>query len=161
MGIVSKTNKAYRKFLYSSYSHLYHRVHEIDQSECYYCGEPREAYDHVPPLHVVDQVSTEKIRELDINLLLLPSCTHCNSLLGSKHLVTIGERLDHLHKKLSDKYEKDSVLWSEEELEEMSYTFQLFIKARSATMSGLLSRIRHIEKKIVEDYENPLSYSMH
>jgi hypothetical protein len=75
----------------------------------------------------------------------VPSCSECNTILGDRHLTTLTERADYVFKRLSTKYDKAFVLWSDEDISEMSKEFQKSIRARKRSLSLLLTRVRHAE----------------
>ena len=75
------------------YGHLYEFDPREDRMKCCYCGDVRECVDHVPALHVVDMLGSKKVRELDVDFFLYPSCSKCNSTLHTSFLLTYEERL--------------------------------------------------------------------
>lgn len=127
------------------YSHLYVRHHyEGDHERCFYCGDARDGVDHVPPLDTVEYVTPEVLRKLKIPLVLIPSCLDCNMQLGAKALGIVEERLDYLLRKLQEKYNKEAVDWTEEEIKEMSPMFQRMIRGRARRVNEIAARINGI-----------------
>ena len=148
-------SKQVRKTLMKIYGHLYSRHIYEDDSRCFYCGDYRTGFDHVPPLFVVDGVTTAVLRRMEIPLVLVSCCTNCNSLLGAKRIATTMERTCHLYSRLTAQYEKSVALWSPEELLEMSDMFRKMIKARNRMNVQLLFRIRNLEKRMLDHDSHP------
>lgn len=57
----------------------------------------------------------------------------------------------YLNRKLNEEYEKKSVLWSEEELAEMSIDFQRQIRAKQSVKFVIIDRIRGIQWRMVNE----------
>lgn len=75
-----------------------------------------------------------------IKFLLIPCCTNCNKILSDRALFTTLSRTQYVKEKLEIMYEKAVALWSEDEILEMSPTFQKVIKAKAAKLKILHER---------------------
>jgi len=71
---------------------------------------------------------------------LVNSCSDCNRALADRGLFTLQERADFIRKRLENKTEK-IVLWTKEEVKEMSDRFQKTILAHQALQNTLLERL--------------------
>jgi hypothetical protein len=127
------------------YGHLYEFDPREDRMKCCYCGDVRECVDHVPALHVVDMLGSKKVRELDVDFFLYPSCSKCNSTLHTSFLLTYEERLSFLYNHYLKKADKET-FWSIDEIEELGGSLRDMIVARQKQLRReLLDRIRGIE----------------
>jgi hypothetical protein len=129
--------------------HFFEKHPEERYAGCYYCGELCDNKDHVPPLNWIESQRVAEWIKRGYELLLVKSCASCNSLLGDKPLFTLADRAQHVAEELEKKYERDSALWSNEEIKEMSPLFQRMIRARKEAVQGLLRRIRHSQWRAI------------
>ncbi len=85
-------------------------------ADCWYCGEPAETEDHVPPLAAI-----EKLKTPDRHRWLIPSCRECNGLLSSRPHRNPVERREALRNLLARRYARliASPGWTSAELEEI------------------------------------------
>jgi hypothetical protein len=139
--------KSERKKLLSLYGHLYERHYEVDPNVCFYCGDTREVLDHRPPLAVLDDIGSERMRSLEIPFVLIPCCTGCNSCLGSKAFLTAQEATSHMVKKLEKDYDARMSLWTDAEIREMSPMFKTIIRAKREMLKRLHSRLVFAQKR--------------
>lgn len=79
-----------REFLERHYGPLYKRPEGISETECFYCGDRATCTDHVPALSTVDVLSPKRL--VGHRLLLIPACTHCNSILSNKMYLDVKTR---------------------------------------------------------------------
>lgn len=133
--------RIYGKF-YSQ--HYYSRPPEI-RGDCYYCGEFADTIEHVPPVSRIEERSIAEWKASGIDIFTVRCCSHCNSMLGAKRLLTIEERLAYIENQLTKKYERESKLWSASEIAEMSPEFRRTITARQNKKIQLLERIRNVQ----------------
>lgn len=115
---------------------------------CFYCGEPASGRDHCPPLVWADQFTRAQQRRDEVKFLLVPSCSHCNSILGSRALFTPLERVEYVAKRLEDMYERQAHLWSEDEIKGMSPMFQKSIRGRKRQLDALRDRVRAAQWRV-------------
>lgn len=141
--------------LLSRYGFLYQRVFGTDASRCFYCGSPRECLDHRPPLSTLDAIGVRAMQRAKIPLFLVPACNDCNLRLSDRPLPTIEEAADYLYRRLDAEYEKRFNLWTDPEISEMSPMFQKMIRARRAQLVTLNSRVRHLQRLLVDNAAFP------
>lgn len=149
-------NRKQRKHIISIYGHLYKRhlynVHPASEG-CYYCGAGAESIDHMPPLAWVDLLCPSKKmgkgRSKQI-CLLMAACLDCNQRLGDRPLFSLIERVRHIENSLLKKYENESSLWTDDEINEMGPEFRRTLKARRVKYQWLLQRIRHVQWRVGE-----------
>ena len=114
------------------YQQLYKEWSLVDQSDrfkCYYCGEPASTKDHQPPISVIDRFITS---DFGFECVMVPCCTHCNSMLGAYASTTLADRFYELKNRLRDKYKKFFRLagvWEIEELMELGDSLRSMILA--------------------------------
>ena len=95
---------------------------------CVYCGGVAEARDHVPCLAWIDSIDIEIYQE-DYNLIKVPSCTNCNSILSDSYLLTINSRKKRILNKLKEDKNNRVPEWSKRELSEVSKELRTSIEA--------------------------------
>ena len=83
-----------RKQIQAVYSRLYTSPPDVNDNVCFYCGRHASDMDHVPPLTFADAAGMSGL--VGIKLLLIPSCSECNSLLSNKPLTTARLRAQYL-----------------------------------------------------------------
>ena len=149
MAKTCRTNKERRR-LYATYNTLYvtHYAESAGKGMCFYCGEPASTIDHCPPLSWIEAMTINDWMKAKTPLVRIHSCFDCNKLLGNKPLFTAYERAAFLEKLLLNKYEKQSTLWSGDEIKEMSYMFHLQIKAKLEKSKRLLERARNLQARL-------------
>ena len=81
-------------------------------------------------------------KKAKISFLTVRCCKNCNSTLSDRGLFTPLSRVTWVRSKLETRYERESTLWSEEEIAEMSPQFQKSIRGRAALLRILIERIR-------------------
>jgi hypothetical protein len=145
----SKNSKE-RKRLYQIYNRLYEMHYSESSSKgcCFYCGEPASTIDHCPPLTWIEAMTVNEWLKAKIPLVKIHSCSDCNKVLGTKPIFTLYERAAYLEKDFLNKYEKQSTLWSNDEIKEMSYMFQLQIKGKIEKAKILLVRARNLQNRL-------------
>ena len=149
-----KRSEIERKRLLAQYGHLYSN-HEYERMPgglgCFYCGEPPSSKDHIPALSAVDLKEPRRWRDDGIKFLLVPSCTHCNSLLGRRQLFTPAARAEYIATRLELTYDRQAALWRDDEIAEMGPEFQRTIRARQRSLSDLLQRVRAAQWRFVRE----------
>lgn len=149
--------KRERDRLLTTYGRLYHW--HIPPGEgrhkCFYCGDFAGTADHCPPLSWLESQTTEAWARMGVPFVLISSCSDCNKRLGDRPMFTALERTEYLKAALEQRYEKESTLWSEDELAEMSSEFQRTIKARQAKTKELLVRARHAQWRVLQEESFP------
>jgi|6_EtaG_2_1085325.scaffolds.fasta_scaffold21368_5 hypothetical protein len=110
---------------------------------CTYCGDAAEDLDHVIPhsyASYTDKRSYEKTK-------VVPCCKKCNSLLGNKKYLAIGERASYLLDRYKIKVNKLLSLpeWTEEELEDMADFFKKSIKEDIYLKEKLIEKLNVLE----------------
>lgn len=100
--------------------------------DCIYCGQPRTCYDHFPPRHTGVRRG-----------FLLPACTECNSTLGGRSGLDLGERFDFVKRRLRDKNKRllDTPQWSDEELDELGPNLRRQAAAWTSNKSVIEKRL--------------------
>ena len=109
------------------YGHLYSNYGSMKDG-CVYCGGVAEARDHVPCLAWIDSIDIEIYQE-DYNLIKVPSCTNCNSILSDSYLLTINSRKKRILNKLKEDKNNRVPEWSKRELSEVSKELRTSIEA--------------------------------
>jgi len=143
-----------RNLMLARYGGFYEFQDFGDRMKCCYCGDIREAIDHIPALSVVDGVGMKEIRKRKIKLITVPSCWSCNSRLHDKPLATYSERLVYLYNDLQNKLDK-SVLWSKEDLDELGGNLKKMVVAKQLQIRReLLLRLRGMEARMASVYIN-------
>lgn len=90
-------------------------------------------------------------RRQGIKFLLLPACDECNRALGDKPYFTPAERAAFIEQRLTQVYERQATLWTEDEIREMSPQFQKSIRARRKQLVALLGRVRAAQWRVVRE----------
>ncbi len=145
------SKKAERARLSRTYNHLYtpHSFEGQNVRECFYCADPAETRDHCPPLSWVETRKQEAWRDAGVAFVTVPCCAPCNGLLGRKGLFTLKERADYLEQRLSAKFDRESTLWSEDEIDEMGPSFQKTIRARQKAVDDLARRVQNAQARSI------------
>jgi len=146
------SKKAERARLSRIYNHLYtpHSFEGQNIRECFYCGDPAETRDHCPPLSWVETRQQDAWRDAGVPFLTVPCCTPCNSLLGGRGLFTLKERVDYVEQRLSIKFDRETTLWSEDEIGEMSPSFQRTLRARQHAVDALAKRVQNAQARSID-----------
>lgn len=121
-------------------------------AECVYCGDRANSVDHWPP------------RSYGAYGLLMPACKECNSLLGTMHPTSLGERIKTLKYLLRVRYAKYLRIpdWSEDELCEMGHAMHSSIVVGIAKKHVVRKRIAwNVESylSLIDDYSSIVAFS--
>lgn len=100
---------------------------------CVYCGQNATCKDHVMPLKVASQLDLtnkylwEKIKHL---MVLVPSCSECNSIAGSEVFENIRDKRSYIQNVLKKKHRKwlRHVEWDQEDIEELGPNMLVEVK---------------------------------
>ena len=148
-----------RKQLLARYGRMY-SWYEFERMPggfgCFYCAEPADTMDHCPPLSQVECMRMSDWRRRGVKFWKIPACMHCNTILGNRLLVTPFERLRRVEAELLDRFERKSVVWTDEEIAEMSPEFQRTIRARMSGVNILLGRVRAAQWRYVRESSREL-----
>jgi hypothetical protein len=128
-----------REIMLKTYGQRYER-HWSSRVGCFYCGDKWTELDHCPPLSWCDSKDHRWFKQRKIGFYLVNSCSDCNRALADRGLFTLQERADFIRKRLENKAEK-IVLWTKQEIKEMSERFQKTILARQSLQNTLLERL--------------------
>ena len=131
-------------------SHVYKRVKSFDLTKCYYCDETRECIDHSPALAVAIKMDIDTFKESGGELLLIPSCSKCNNMLGHSLLFTPLERLDHLRTKYLKLIEKLDKGWEEDEFEDLGYNLRILVESKFLLVNMYKNKVKNIESRMAE-----------
>ena len=134
--------------LLRQYSSLYKRAN-VDLSICAYCSFQRQCLDHVPPLNWIESFDIERYQKRGGEFWLYPSCARCNAWLGAKELFTYQERLGYLYERYTKAVERESALWTKEEIDELGYSLQVMVKARQHFLKELMKAHRGVETNVI------------
>lgn len=143
-----------RTYLIQTYGHLYKKFFPEDPG-CFYCGDDFQVYDHCPPLAWIESRKASEWRKQQIPMILVPSCSSCNSHLNDKPHMTVLDRLLFLESLLSKKIEEALALWSEEEIAEMSPMFQKQIRAKQQNIKFLAARLHGVQERLLDRESHP------
>lgn len=71
------------------------------QGKYVYCGKRADGDDHIPPVSIAAELLPEYLSELDP--VIVPACTHCNSIIGASSELKLVDRRDIVASYLSSK----------------------------------------------------------
>jgi hypothetical protein len=97
--------------------------------------------DHCPPLAWLDVKELKWFKQKKIGFYLVNACHDCNSALADRPLFTLQERAHFIKVRLENKAEK-LVIWSKDEIKQMSERFQKIILAKQYKQNIVLERLR-------------------
>ena len=128
-------------------------------SNCIYCGNPKQALDHVYPLSLA--VSLEIWRplvrvELKQGLNLVPSCNECYTLASNMPFTLIREKRRYIQKRLREKYlnKIQKVVWEEDEIQQLGRTLRTYVSHAQTTKKSLELRIHYPALERISDIRN-------
>ena len=130
---------------------------------CTYCKEPADTLDHIIP-HTYTSKNSKQARTYNKDE-VVPCCRECNTLLGDKLYLTIGERASYLYTTYIKKYKKliSMPKWDEDDIEELNNTLKKYVTASLKEKEKVEIRIDYCQlvrdtsptiKNIWEDIEN-------
>lgn len=123
------------------------------QLRCYYCGVPATEKEHVVPRSLLEKLNVlqdgEVMRDLCYpgRVLLVPSCSECNRILGKKYFKTLGERRHFVKAQLRHKYQRllGMPSWSEDELSELKSKLRGYVEMSLQYRALVLERLKWLE----------------
>jgi hypothetical protein len=151
----SKQDKA-RKELMRTHGHKYKRHFLLEGYYCFYCGDPANTLDHVPPLHEMPNLPYEKRKKNRLPASLLSCCAECNSALGSRQLITAEDRLLFLESYYDAKLKKKKALWSDDEINELGYSLKEYVRHEQDKLRRYIDKIRHIQSRYIRTETHPV-----
>jgi len=125
--LMSVDYAAIRKANMALYHGLYANlavVNPSDRWKCFYCGQEGGTVDHQPPISTIGSMVTGGMA---FECVLVPSCSHCNQLLGNLPTITLSERFEELKNRLRTKYHKELQIqgqWTMEEILELGHSLR-------------------------------------
>jgi hypothetical protein len=137
----------HREELMKKHHHKYVRHYTNEGYYCFYCGDPAEGLDHVPPLSLIDAMPYEKRKRAKIPAVLLACCGECNNALNSRRLVNVDERLEFLESFYDAKFKKQNSMWTEEEILELGPSLQNSVRAKQEQLQRYIHKIRNIQRR--------------
>lgn len=138
-----------RKLLLSIYGQKYRRHREVDRHECFYCAEPANQLDHVPPLSWIENYNDKERKKMNIPARLIPCCGDCNRALSSKKLPTVFERLEYLESYYEKKFMSKSSLWTDAEIKQLGRGLKEAVKANKKKFELYKHQIRRIQARLM------------
>lgn len=136
-----------RQDLMKKHNHKYNRHYTSEGYYCFYCGDPAEGLDHVPPISLMDSMPYEQRKRARIPAVTLACCSECNNALSSRRLIVVDERLDFLESFYDAKFKKQSTMWSEDEIAELGPSLQSSVRARQEQLQRYIHKIRGIQRR--------------
>lgn len=128
------------KTIREGYRHL---CDKDSRYRCWYCGSNAETVDHSPAIEVVYAYGKSTIEGSGIELLLIPSCIECNSLLGDRPLFHPESRGYWLHEKLHFRYRKvlRGATFDKDELKEFGRNLRKYIGTQNDLKTWIERRL--------------------
>jgi hypothetical protein len=118
-------------------------VWAYNQKRCVYCGCLWQADDHVPARKWVHSLGTQYFS--NVNLLTVPTCHECNSILGAIAIHTIAERKSYINEKLLVRYKSllKSPAWLKADKDELGYNLNKFVNTAQFERERLEERLKY------------------
>ena len=140
------TNR-HRKELIKMHNHKYTRHYTTEGYYCFYCGDPAEGLDHVPPISLMDIMPYEKRKQDRIPAVTVACCQDCNGALSNRRLSTVDDRLLFLESYYDAKFKKQTAMWTEEEINGLGYSLQIMVRAKQEQLQRYIHKIRGIQRR--------------
>lgn len=137
------------------HGHKYKRHFLTEGYYCFYCSDPADTLDHVPPLSLMAVYTVEKRKKDKIPASLLTCCRECNNALGNKNLPTAMDRLLYLESYYEAYFKKQKALWSEEEIEELGPSLRESVRHRQDKLNRYIDKIRSIQLRSLRVESHP------
>lgn len=151
---MSKRSKQ-RKNDMALHNHKYTRHYLTEGYYCFYCGDPAECLDHVPPVSLIGDLKPEYRRLHGIPAALVPACLECNSALGDRRLLTVVDRLLYLESFYDAKFKKQQAMWTEDEIQELGYVLQNVVRSKQEKLQRYIHKIRGIQMRQIKVETHP------
>jgi hypothetical protein len=142
--MASKRNQK-RTLLMKLHGHKYKRHFTQEGYYCFYCADPADTLDHVPPLSAMDILNKEKRKKEKIPATLVPCCAECNSALGARQLWTVFDRLMYLESYYDAYFKRQKMLWTEEEINELGPSLRESVRHRQDKLDRYRDKIRAVQ----------------
>lgn len=137
-----------RTIAVKKYGHLYH-VADIDRDICSYCGDKRQALDHVPPISMLSDIDVDIFRDNGGQLLLYPTCEECNMKLSGRRLTTYAARVAWLWEAYAKMIDKRKSMWCKDDIDELGPGLKPYIEGHQAKTNELMRKLRGVEKSLL------------
>jgi hypothetical protein len=157
--MTKKRNK--RQELQRLHNHKYTRHYTNEGYYCFYCNDPADCLDHVPPLSLIDTMPYEERKRFGIPAALVPCCKECNSALGDRVLVTIEDRLLYLESYYDKFFNKQKAMWTDDEIKELGSSLQNMVRSRQEKLQRFVHKIRAIQLRQIKVETHPIFEVMH
>lgn len=145
--------KRHRKLLVSLYGGRYSR-HYSSRPGCFYCGDMASTIDHCPPLSFCEVKDKKWFDDNNVKFYTVACCSECNQKLSNKILLTLKERAEFILTFLEKKTD-ELVMWTEDEIMEMSKVFERAIRARKKQHDVLYERVRFCQELMYRTEDLP------
>lgn len=135
-------------------------INDKDYDYCFYCGDPADTIDHVPPISIV-------MEELSLNdendLFLVPACRQCNAVLSNKRIFSLYDRIQYVNDYLYKKYRREIntyLNWkeSDNEFKDMGFSLKEMIRNSMCIGRAVKKRIEYTGHKIMKPYQYEADY---
>lgn len=134
-----------REILMKLHGHKYKRHFTQEGYYCFYCADPADTLDHVPPLSEMDILTPEKRKKEKIPAALVPCCAECNQALDARRLWTVFDRLMYLESHYDAYFKRQSMMWTEEEINELGPSLRESVRHRQDKLGRYRDKIRAIQ----------------
>ena len=134
-----------REILMKLHGHKYKRHFTSEGYYCFYCADPADTLDHVPPLSAMDILDKKKRQKERIPAALVPCCRECNGALGARQLWTVFDRLLYLESYYDAFFKKQCMMWTEEEINELGPSLRESVRHRQDKLERYRDKIRAIQ----------------
>ena len=139
--------RKHRQDLIKMHHHKYTRHYTTEGYYCFYCGDPAEGLDHVPPISLIDAMPYKKRKQDRIPAVTVACCQECNSALSNRRLTTVDDRLMFLESYYDAKFKQQNAMWTEEEINELGFSLQKSVRARQEKLQRYIHKIRAIQRR--------------
>lgn len=150
------TSKARRKELMKIHGHKYERHFLTEGYYCFYCSDPAQCLDHVPPISIIENYSYEVRKKHKMPTALVPSCLECNAYLSDRSLPTVMDRLLYLESHYEAYFKKQQAMWTEDEINELGTSLRDFIKVKQEKLNRYIDKIRAIQLRMIRTETHPV-----
>lgn len=132
-----------RQNLERRFHHLYAPLPYAKRTVCWYCGDAADTRDHCPSLLTLYEMGADTMRRNSVELLLIPCCRECNSLLGAAPVLLPDKRGFWCNEKIQRRYFKtlNAKTFDEYDLEEFTGRLKQSIEAHIIVKSWVERRL--------------------
>ena len=157
---MAKSNSK-RQELHKLHNHKYTRHYTNEGYYCFYCNDPAECLDHVPPLSLIDNMPYKERKRFGIPAALVPCCDECNRILGDRVLVNVEDRLLYLESYYDKYLNRQKSMWTNDEIEELGPSLQDMVRSRQEKLQRFVHKIRAIQLRQIKVETHPTFEVMH